>query len=58
MNKGSFKVNNNVESFLKVNFKVQNIHNDIMTQYSSADVGNAMLESQINGIGFYVFKVN
>ena len=56
--KGAFKVNNNFEAFLKVNFKVQNIHNDIMTQYSSFDIGNAMLESQINGIGFYVFKVN
>jgi hypothetical protein len=56
--KGAFKANNTYGSFLKVNFNVQNIHNDIMTQYSSADVGNAMLESQTNGIGFYVFKVN
>jgi hypothetical protein len=56
--KGAFKANNTYGSFLKVNFNAQNIHNDIMNQYSSADVGNAMLESQTNGIGFYVFKVN
>ena len=56
--KGMFKANNSYESFLRVNFNVQNIHNDIMTQHSSADVGYAMLESQTNGNGFYVFKVN
>ncbi len=56
--KGIFKANNTYESFLRVNFNVQDIHNDIMTQYSSADVGYAMLESQNNGNGFYVFKVN
>ena len=56
--KGSLKVNNSYESYLRVNFNVQDIHNDIMTQYSSADIGNAMQESQTNGVGFYVFIVN
>lgn len=56
--KGGFKANDAYESLLKINFNVESIHNDIMTQYSSSDVGDAMLESQNNGIGFYVFKVN
>ena len=56
--KGSLKVNNSYESFLKVNFNVLDIHNSVLSQYSSPDIGNSMLESQNNGVGFYIFRVD